>query len=473
MRLLLIQPKPPYDVFRRSVVSAPVCPPLTLATLGAAARAAGHDVRLLDLSLENDVALVIRQTVAAFRPDAVGVTFYTMLAPQAYAAAALLRELLPHVLLIAGGVHPTVLPEEALTSGTFDVIVMGEGEHTLVELLAGRARAEIAGLAYRDGEPVVRTAAREPLADLDSLPRPAYDLFDLDRYDIKTTLWRQSRVVMSESSRGCPFGCCFCASSQVFGRRWRGKSPAYMEQEINGLLDLGFREIHFQDDGFTTDLARAKEICRRIIGLSRKFPWELFNGIRVDRVDDEFLALAARAGCYRVRFGVESGNQRVLDGIGKGTQLAQIRQAFALTRRHGIEAIALFILGLPDETEETMAETTRFAIELKPDFARVSIYAPFPGTVFYERWKAEGRLLTSDWNEYQFHALRRPLYNHPHLTAGQIRRAYRRFYRRFYLRPGYWASRVVVGLRRGSLLRDLGYFWNKFVTNPALRRVKR
>jgi len=380
------------------------------------------------------------------------------------------RETAPHARLLLGGVHAQVDTEAAFLDSPFDIVVMGEGEQTLRDLLAGRKPSDVPGVAYRRGKRFIRTNPRELIDNLDALNFPAYELFDLERYNGRQWLWRSERIAMAESSRGCPFDCSFCSSRLVFGRRWRAKSAERVVSEIIHFLDMGFQEIHFQDDGFSTDLDRAKRICELILTSGRRFPWELYNGIRVDRADEEFLELAARAGCYRIRFGVESGDQAVLDAVGKGTRLDQVRRAFSLARKYEIETIALFMFGLPGETVASMEATNRLACELPCDFARASITIPTPGSRLYEQWNDEHRIVSGNWDDFHFHFVGRLLFRHPTLSETEIVSAYRRFYRRFYFRPAYWLDRLRIGLRRGTLWRDVSYFLSKFVLDPLRKR---
>jgi radical SAM superfamily enzyme YgiQ (UPF0313 family) len=151
-------------------------------------------------------------------------------------------------------------------------------------------------------------------------------------------------------------------------------------------------------------------------------------------------------------------------------RLDRVVRVFAWARRHGIETAALFIFGLPEETLASMEATTDFAVNLGCDFARVSLFAPFPGSAIYERWSREGRILTSNWAECHFHSTGRLVYRHPQLSEEAIRRAYGRFYRRFYGRPRYLIERVRLGFRRGTVWRDLRYFGVKFVWNRLVER---
>jgi len=463
MRLLLVDPPPPFDAYRRAVVAAPFCPSLTLAVLGGAAKDAGHQVRILDLRLTDQPDAALREELTSFRPNVVGFTCFTFTYQTTLRLAAEARQVLPDALFLLGGVHAQVVSEDELHASPFDALVLGEGEQTLKEILAGRPLEQIDGLLVRRGSDIIRTGRRELAADLDELGFPAYELFDLRRYARASELWKSKRVVMLETSRGCPFHCSFCTSHLVFGDRWRAKSASRVMAEIHRFLDLGFEEIHIQDDGFTTDLTRAKEICRRILTCGRRFPWELYNGIRADLADEEFIELAARSGCYRIRFGIESGSQEVLNANCKRLRLDQVPRVFAWARKYGMETAALFILGLPEETPATMEATTEFALGLPCDFARVSVLSPYPGSAIYERWKSEGRILAENWDDYHFHSVGKLVYRHPQLSGEEIQRAYRRFYRRFYLRPSYLFERVRLGLRRGTMWRDIRYFGVKFL----------
>lgn len=460
---MLIDPAPPFDIYAKAIVSAPLCPSLTLAMLGGAAVAAGHRVEILDLRLENEPNQVFIDRLLAYKPDVIGFSAFTFSYNTVLRLATTARQLTPHSLILLGGVHAQNLSVETLADTPFDILIHGEGEITLQEILSGRDLSEISGISYRDRSGFVRNPQRNLIANLDELNYPAYELFDLGRYQQKNMLWKSRRIAMVESSRGCPFSCSFCTSPLIFGKQFRAKSPHRMLAEIAHLLDLGFTEIHFQDDGFTTDLQRAKDICRQIVASGRPFHWELYNGIRVDRVDDEFLALAREAGCYRIRFGVESGNQAILDQVGKRMRLEDVKNVFVLTRRNDIETIALFMIGLPGDTLQTITDTIRFAVDLPADFARVSIAIPFPGSAYYDNLFSQGLILSSNWDEYHFHVTGKLFFKHPTLSESEIFSSYKKFYRSFYLRPAYMWVRLLIGLKRGTLFRDMRYFVTKFI----------
>jgi radical SAM superfamily enzyme YgiQ (UPF0313 family) len=460
MRLLFINPKSGQE---KDFISPALAPSLTLAVLGGAAKSAGHEVRVFDAWIEKNPAESLRNMAVDFQPDFVGLTTCTPSYPDALNFARVARDAAPGAKIIFGGIHASVFPDEALQTGLFDYVVIGEGDQTLIDILAAPSVRKIAGAKTREaglnGDP-----ARPLIDDLDTLAFPAYEFFQLEQHFRQPApLWKSSRMALFETSRGCPYRCSFCSGNFIFRHQWRAKSPARVVSEIQHVLSYGFQEIQIQDDNFAHDLARAKEICRLILIKRIRFSWTLDNGIRVNTLDDEFLDLARRAGCYRIHYGVESGSQAVLDGVHKNTTLAQIRTAFEKTRRAGIESTAMFILGLPGETEETLRETRRFARALKADYATMNVLSPAPGSDLYRQWQAEGRIVSDNYELFSTQQTDRLAFVHPNLSQQTILAARKQFFFAFYLRPSYFAQRIYRGVLRGSLSRDLKFFFRVFL----------
>jgi radical SAM superfamily enzyme YgiQ (UPF0313 family) len=208
---------------------------------------------------------------------------------------------------------------------------------------------------------------------------------------------------------------------------------------------------------FSTDKQRAKDICDMIVARGLKFPWNIYNGIRVDSVDQELLHKLKAAGCYRVSFGMESGNQKVLDGIKKGITLQQGREAFAMARKAGLETLGFFMLGLPDDTEETMQETIDFAKSLEPDIPKAGILMPLPGTPLYREWVEKGIVQSFNWEEFVFHAPAK-VYKHPNLTYEKVFAFYNKFYKENMLNPRFLFRRLIRDIKTGELPWDIYYF---------------
>lgn len=428
-------------------VGAPSYPCLTLATL-AGHLIKKHQVKIVDLDLVSDSWVELKRQIKSFGPEVVAVSVKTPIYPIATELMFKAKKISPKITTIIGGVHATLCPEEVVSARCFDIVVVGEGDFALPTLLAKKNLNNFKGKIYQD--------KRTPINNLDDLPLPAWQLFDLSKYRNSRLSCRKNPAGLLETSRGCAYRCNFCCKA-IFGTHYRVKSPKRVVDEMEYMLKCGFKEIHIADDSFTQNIERAKEICREIIRRKLKFPWSLLNGIRVNFTDWEFFQLAKQAGCWQVGFGIESGDQRILDKVGKGSKLAEIRRAVLLAERAGLETFGFFILGLLGETEKSMAKTINFAKSLPLSTAKFDVCIPYPGTDYYQKLKAQNRILTQDWSAYCLHQVDKPLFEHEDLSWATLRRYYRRAFREFYLRPAYLWNRFKRDLVKGDLLYDLGY----------------
>ncbi len=453
MRVLLVAPRVQLPIDTRS------SPPLGLAYLAAISERRGDEVRVYDGNVERES---LEAVVEAFRPHVVGISANTIQVQSAWRDAALVRAR-SDAAVVLGGPHPSILPGESLQQHGVDFVVRGEGEETWAELCAAiegapreswpdRVRA-IAGLSYRAPEGPCHNPERAPIQDLDRLPFPAYRYFRIERYtNLQPTLdARKGPSYPILTSRGCPYQCSYCC--QIGPRRWRARSPENVVAEWRWLVrELGAREIGVLDDSFNIDRERVLRICELLVkeGLNR-VPWIMINGMRANLVDEELLRRMREAGCIRTAFGVESGNQRILDEvIGKHLTLEQVRAAFRAARAVGMETIGFFIIGLPGETEETIEDTIRFACELDPLVANFSMAMPFPGTRMHATVMEKGRLLVKDYDDYAFFE-GRAAFEMPGLPRELVERKWKEAYRRFYFRP----RRILRQLGRWSTYRDL------------------
>ena len=439
MRLLLVNPKSKLPIDTRT------SPPLGLAYLAAVSEAAGQEVLVYDGDVE-DVSL--ESVTGEFAPHVVGITANTTQITAAWRDAELVKAL-GNVFVVLGGPHPTTLPEESAAKPYVDAVVRGEGEAAWLDLLShletgggheAGIQDGIPGISHRgvDGE-VVSGPDRIPIPvdDLNAMPLPAWHLFKLDRYtNLQPTVDQVAGASLPIlTSRGCPYRCSYC--SQIGPRRWRARSVDSVVDEWRWLVrEQGAAEIGVLDDSFNIDRQRVLDICQRLVdeGLNQ-VPWIMINGIRANLADEEVLGAMKRAGCIRAAFGVESGNQDILDTVvDKHLTLEQVRSAFRAARAVGMETIGFFIVGLPGESEETMEDTIRFACELDPVVANFSIATPFPGTDMYETVKREGRILAETWDDFVFFE-GKARFEMPGLPAELVERKWKEAYRRFYLRP--------------------------------------
>lgn len=386
-----------------------IVPPMGLLSVAAAAEAAGHRVVIVDADAEGLTADQALDRIVALRPDCVGATVMTATADLCAAFFARLKERLPAVPVVVGGPHPSSLPERTLRDApAFDVAVIGEGDETIVELLgalaAARDLAAIPGLACRHGADIAVTAPRGPIADLGTLPLPAYHLLDRARY--RSYGWNswvsghRAPVGVIFAARGCVGRCNFCAAHTVFGRGIRYFPLAKVKQQLDYLVrDWQIRVLYFQDDTFTANRALVEALCDYIVEQGYHRQLEIMVSSRVDTVNPELLRRMRRAGVRWICFGVESGNQRILDRMGKRITVEQVREAFRLAREAGLFIAGNFMLGHIGETKQTALDTIALAVELDQEYASFAIAIPLPGTELYDYCVDSGMQLPA-WNDF-------------------------------------------------------------------------
>jgi len=417
----------------------------------------GYLVKILDLPVsgfsENSLSTIIRQE----KPDVVGVTAMTPTINSAVGIVEKVKECDSNITVVLGGAHATILPEETLKSiPEIDVIVRGEGEQTTLELVKVLEKNpdslnQVLGITCRERGSVRSNPLGPPVSDLDTLPFPAFHLLPIGKYRLHPPFGRQTPVMPIITSRGCPYRCVFC-SKAVFGKKYRSNSPIYIVNEILFLMEnFGVKEVKFYDDVFTLDRKRIVALCMQLKERGVDIPWSCET--RVNLVDSELLKVMKDTGCYMIDYGVESGNQRVLDSLKKDITLEQTIKAFELTRKAGIEIVAYFMIGSPQETSETIQETVEFAKKLDPDFVQFSITTPYPATELYSLALEDGQV-PEKWDEYVYADLKSidtPGFGTKTLSREELRAWNKKAYTSFYLRWRYVWKRV----RKMTSLGDL------------------
>jgi anaerobic magnesium-protoporphyrin IX monomethyl ester cyclase len=436
----------------KGVMSA--MPPLTLVELGAASLAAGAPCRILDLQGTLDPFAALHDCLENFKPEVVGISSTSLLYHEAQKVAACIKDHYPEILLVIGGPHASIFQGDLVAAGPFDIAVQGEGDLTLREILEDRPLEEIAGIAFKteDGR-VVMNPKRSLLSNLDALPLPAWHLVNPNSYVAPKFLARESPAGAIMTSRGCPYGCTYCCHA-TFGRSYRAKSVERVVREFQHLASHGFREILIWDDMFAMDLNRAKGICDALIASHFTVPWQIETGLRVNHVDRELFQKLRRAGCYKTAFGFESGSNEVLKSLNKNTTVEQARNAVRWAKEAGLETVGFFMLGLLQDNLATLDATLEFSQSLDLDYAKTTIFVPFPATRDFEELDRQGLITTKDWTRYNFHTASR-VFVHPSLDWDTLQAYYHKFYKDFYFRPRYLMKRMIRSLKGKRLFDDL------------------
>ena len=372
-------------------------PPLGLGYIAAALKEHGIAVDLVDCTFLNFESAMER--IKHAKADIIG--FYSMFSMKKTTlelAEAIKKECSGSCgLLVVGGPLPSWSPESFL--GSFDVVAVGEGEEVMVELASCVKHCVefqgVRGIIFRGGSKIVKTAPRMAVTDLNALSFPSRELFDNSAYK-KYYLDNFGYTISSMiTSRGCPFSCDFC-SRPIFGTEIRSRSVANIVDEVEEIASLGYQRVWFADDCFTLNRNHLLAVCDELAHREIDVGWECLS--RVDTMDREVAKSMKRAGCIRVFFGIESGNDSVLKIMNKNITIFQAKKAVYSAKIAGLEVGAFFMLGYPGESSRTILDTVRFASGLPLDYLSFTLPYPIPGTPLYERVKNKG-VAIDDWEE--------------------------------------------------------------------------
>lgn len=384
MRIALINP-------RLKVWSPNIYVPLGLTYIAAVLEREGYNVEIIDLNVEriNDKGPQgkIENT------DIIGITGMITEYAEVLRLVGIVKKANGEVKVILGGPLATMLPQELLQVSQADFVVIGEGERTIGSLISaikrGDGYADIKGIAYKDGNQIILTEPVMPIADLDTIPFPARHLLDMKRYfrnyfesfGFKIKEFGKIKSTSLITSRGCPYNCTFCFKD-MWGHKWRARSPQNIVEEMGFLYEkYGANGFLFTDDTFLLDRKRIFGFCKLLKERGLDVVWYC-NG-RVNLMTKELLETMYNAGCRGIAYGIESGNQQILDSMKKSITIEQVRNAVKWTKEAGIYVTGYFIIGMLGETRDTIRQTIAFARELALDHYAFSIAAPIPGTELY------------------------------------------------------------------------------------------
>lgn len=465
-KILLINP--PYSIYGGVKGHGGKNAPLNLGYLASYVREKNENIQLEIVDAEGlDMPLAeLYNRVDRFSPDIIGITFPTPVYCVVRDMCRTLKEKDSTVPIVLGGPHPTALPRQTLLQTSADIVVIGEGEETFLELVKvlgnGGTLDNIRGLAFKNNGEVTINQPRELIKDIDKLPFPAKDLLPLDRYYLPPTKRiRSERATNMITSRGCPFECTFCMARSIWGRKTRLRSIENVLDEIEENVEIfNLTEFSFHDELFTFKRSRIIELCRAIVARGLDISWVCMA--RAGTVDAELLEYMKKGGCGKISFGFESGNQNMLSLMNKKETLANAVESVRLCKQAGIRVGGAFILGHPGETLESIQDTIRFAIELDVDTAAFFIAIPYPGTALYNLALENGYIEKDpDWRRFApVSKLESPMVL-PNISPQELQEWKRRAYRSFYLRPRYILRKLKSSYRYGemkSLFRGLKTF---------------
>ncbi|WP_455364503.1 B12-binding domain-containing radical SAM protein [[Eubacterium] cellulosolvens] len=392
--ILLLQPPlpPPLDAYVRDMV---LTPPLGLCYLASCLKK-DYRVSILDASILNLDMKTITSEIKKADPKILGITTTTYTYKNSLKIAQIAKQLNKSIATVLGGPHVTFTAEETLSNHQIDFVVRHEGEMTMKQLSDFILKKEgklgsIKGVTYRAGEEIISASPQPLIEDLDGLPFPSRDLTPLHLYRIPGSII---------TSRGCPSKCIFCAAGAMSGQKYRVRSPDNIVKEVQEMIQKinpGF--FFIADDTFTIFPERVKAISQKFRELGIRWVCEA----RVNTVNEEILEELASAGCFAIQFGVESGSQKILDSILKGTTIKQVRNAVNWCLKLGIIPVCSFMTPHPEDDWETVMETEKLMNELRGLGAQlyVSLTTPFPGTFLYDKATELGiKLLTEDTDDY-------------------------------------------------------------------------
>ena len=360
-------------------------PPIGVGIIGEMLKLGGVDYEVVDLGLGYGVNY-LNQRIKDYQPDAVGISMMTFRYKYLYSILEKIKESYGNIKIIAGGPHITAWKTKVLEQcPAIDFGVSSEGEFTIRELAQGKELSTIKGLIYREENNIHFNGERELIDNLDAIPFPKYEQFELNKYN---------PVVQIISSRGCPYNCIFCQSCSVLGKKWRGRSAVNIADEIQFWYEKGYKTFSFVDDNFTLNKNRIYQLCdeienRHLHSIRLEAP-----GVRVDLIDRGLLKRMREIGFWYVAFGIEAGNNKILKVLKKGFTIEQAEQGVRDAVELGFAVKLYFLVGSPYETLQDIQDSINFALKYPIYAVNFGSLMPIPKTELIDWVRKEGRLLT-------------------------------------------------------------------------------
>src|SRR3989344_992142 len=409
--------------------------PLGILYIAGYIREHNHTVKIIDARLYgNDFTVFFKKTLQEETPRFVGITCATPSIIECLELAEIIKSVNSNIKVVLGGHHPSALPKETIAYESIDIVIYGEGELAFLNLLENEDLKKIKGICYKENSKIIQNPPQELIENLDLLPWPAYDLLeDINKY--KFTLG--GTTINLITSRGCPYNCSFCSSRVINKGRYRTRSITGVVDEIEHYIkDFGIKQFNITDDTFNVVPKRVYDFCSELNKRKLDLNWWSCNA-RINTASYELMKAMKEAKCRFVQFGIESGNQEILNKVDKNVALEQIENAVKATKKAGLEVYGYFMLGLPFETPETARQTIEFAKKLDLDYAQFAVLTPMPGSKIWELTKNKNgiSLLSKNWGDFKRYG--DPIIETPAMTKDELKNFHKLAYKEFYFRPKY------------------------------------
>lgn len=433
MKVLFVNPPQTASKYKFMGV---IAPPLGIAYMAGVLQENNIDVEILDASAEDMDFKDVEKELLKRKPDLVALTALTPTIGRALETAQVVKETLPDSIVVMGGYHPTFNFIETLEDENVDIVIRGEGEYIMLNLVQALENQsslhDVKGIVFEDknSKEIVVNPEAPLIQNLDELPFPALNLLPMKKYRL---LDMDTHMTTMITTRGCPMQCSFCSSAAMHGKKIRERSIENIVDEIEYLkTNYDIDTIAFMDDTFTLKKRKVMAICDEILKRNIEIMWGCTS--RVDTLDEKLLKKMKEAGCITIFIGVESADQQQLDNMCKNTTIAKIENAFKIARKLKIRTIASVALGMPGDTKEIMNKTVKFVHKLKPNYAIYSLATPYPGTRFYKEAFEKNLIKIKDWSKY---TLITPILETIDCSLNDMRKIQAKAFMKFYLRPHY------------------------------------
>lgn len=433
MKVLFVNPPQTASKYKFMGV---IAPPLGIAYMAGVLQENNIDVEILDASAEDMDFKDVEKELLKRKPDLVALTALTPTIGRALETAQVVKETLPNSIVVMGGYHPTFNFIETLEDENVDIVIRGEGEYIMLNLVQALENQsslhDVKGIVFEDknSKEIVVNPEAPLIQDLDELPFPALNLLPMKKYRL---LDMDTHMTTMITTRGCPMQCSFCSSAAMHGKKIRERSVENIVDEIEYLnTNYDIDTIAFMDDTFTLKKRKVMAICDEILKRNIEIMWGCTS--RVDTLDEKLLKKMKEAGCITIFIGVESADQQQLDNMCKNTTIAKIENAFKIAHKLKIRTIASVALGMPGDTKEIMNKTVKFVHKLKPNYAIYSLATPYPGTRFYKEAFEKNLIKIKDWSKY---TLITPILETIDCSLNDMRKIQAKAFMKFYLRPHY------------------------------------